>query len=156
MRLSPLFGTAIVLVVLGLLAIPLHRLTGSEPAAFASGAGGSTAGSMEASATPAIARIRLLRDARSIELRSDDDTLLWKAENVPAGETEAEVRLGMMEQEAVVRLRAEFADDGAETAVFVTLLPDGLEERSAHAIGRGSLSERLVFTWPPHATIPEP
>lgn len=148
MRLSPLFGTAIVVAVLGLLAIPLHRLTGSEPVTLASGAGGSTAGSMETNATPAIARVRLLRDARSIELRSDGDTLLWMAENVRAGETEAEIPLEMMEQEAVVHLRAEFADDGAETAVFVTLLPDGLEERTAHAIGGGTLMERLVFTWP--------
>jgi hypothetical protein len=148
MRLSPLFGTAIVIAVLGLLAIPLHRLTGSQPAALASGAGGPSADAMRTDTTPAIARLRLLREARAIELRSDDDRLLWKAENVPAGETEAEISLGMMEGEAVVRLRGDFGDDGAETAVFVTLLPDGLEERIAHAIGETTIEERLIFTWP--------
>lgn len=147
MRLSPLFGTALVAAVLGLLAIPLHRLTGSPPAAL-SPAGTAVSSSGTTQATPSVARVRLLREAVSVELHADDDRLLWKAENVPAGETEADIPLEILRDEAVLHLRAEFADDGAETAIFVTVLPDGLEERSAHAIGAAAIEERLVFTWP--------
>ena len=146
MRLSPLFGTAMVAVVLGLLAIPLHRLTGS-PRAVAPPSGPSP-GADDARATPALARVRLLREAMSVELVSDNAVVLWKAEKVPAGETEAEIPLEIIGREAVLHLRASFADDGAETAVFVTVLPDGLEERGAHAIGGASIEERLLFTWP--------
>ena len=147
MRLSPLFGTAMVAVVLGLLAIPLHRLTGAVRGRLPETAAANP--SVEtARTTPAIARVRLLRGARSIEIHSDQNQLLWKAENVPAGETEADIPLEILHDEAVLHLQAEFSDDGAETAIFVTVLPDGLEERSAHAIGGTTIGERLVFTWP--------
>lgn len=150
MRPSPLFGTAIVMVVLGLLAIPLRDLTGSDRALppAAGGAAGVSAASDVGDSTPAVARLRLLREALSIELRSDDDKLLWKAAKVSAGETEAEIPLVITDGGAVLRLCAEFAGDGAETAVFVSVFPDGLEERSAHAIGGASINDRLVYRWP--------
>lgn len=152
MRLSPLFGTAMVLVVLGLLAIPLQRLTGSERGRLPSAVAEAT--QTPTTTTPALARLRLLREARSVELRSDEGQLLWKAENLPAGETEAEIQVEIIHDEAVLHLRAEFPDDGTDTAVFVSVFPDGLEERSAHAIGGASFEERLVFTWPHHGQLP--
>ena len=154
MRLSPLFGTALVAAVLGLLAIPLHRLTGSPPAALPVASDSISSVGTAKAATPAVARVRLLREAVSVALFSDDDHLLWKAENVPAGETEAEIPLEILRHEAVLHVRAEFADDCAETAIFVTVLPDGLEERNAHAIGAATIEERLVFNWPNAAHHP--
>ena len=146
MRLSPLFGTAMVAVVLGLLAIPLHRLTGS-PRAVPPPPRPAIEGE-NSPATPSLARIRLLREATMLELAADNTTLLWKSENVPAGETEVDIPLEIIDSEAVLHLRATFTGDGADTAVFVTVLPDGLEERTSHAIGAGTIEERLVFTWP--------
>lgn len=146
MRLSPLFGTAMVAVVLGLLAIPLQRLTGS--AAVAAPLPGPAMAGQEKRATPAVVRLRLLREAVTVELSSDDANLLWRAEKVPAGETEADIPLPLVDHEAVLHLRATFPDDGTETAVFVTVMPDGYEERTSHAIGSTSIEERLAFTWP--------
>lgn len=153
MRLSPLYGTATVAVVLGLLAIPLREMTGADrpgppPGSPASGvlpAGGETVAT-----TPAVVRFRLLRPAEALELESDNGDLLWKSGPAPAGETETGLDLPLGDGECVLHLRAEFPEDGTETAVFVTVLPDGLEERAAHAIGSGVVEERLAFSWPPH------
>lgn len=149
MRVSPLFGTAMVMVVLGLLAIPLRELTSAGRAAeAATRAAAPTADASASASVSGVIRFRLLRAAESLELQSDHGELLWKSGPASAGETETELALPMQEGECVLRLRASFPDDGGETAVFVTVLPDGIEERSAYAIGSGEIEERLVFSWP--------
>ena len=46
------------------------------------------------------------------------------------------------------RSASDFGEHPAETAVFLTIAPDGLEEQTRHAIGSGLIEEPLDFTWP--------
>jgi hypothetical protein len=48
-----------------------------------------------------------------------------------------------------VMLRADFGVGLAETAVFLTVMPDGYEDQTRYAIGTGLIEEPLRFTWHP-------
>lgn len=142
---SPLLGTALVLAALAVVALPLHRLTAH---------GGKTADApvaeikTDTAHTPAILRIRALDVIHDIEIRSARDLVLYRADTMEPGEIEADVEI-LLEEEAVeLHLGARAGDK--ETAVFVTLLPDGREERTAYAIGSGALDESLRFEWEHH------
>lgn len=72
--------------------------------------------------------------------------VLYRSERYEPGETEVDVEIPLEHDSVEIRVRA---DAGAkETALFITLLPDGLEESTAYAIGSGSLDETLHFHWP--------
>jgi hypothetical protein len=76
--------------------------------------------------------------------------VIWKLAETPAGDVENDIELQLVEGTLDLTLHVEFGDQAGETAVFLTLLPDGLEEQTRHAIGSGSIEESLHFSWPIH------
>jgi hypothetical protein len=139
---SPLFATAVVLGGLALLAVPLHRLTSAVPPQPPAAPVAPVAGEISA-----VVRVKLLAPARGFQLATLDGRLLWRADALPAGECEHDVTLALDAGALDLALRVDFPD-GAETAVFVTLLPDGHEEQTRFATGAGLLEETLHFEWP--------
>lgn len=140
---SPLAGTAVVLAGLCLLAIPLRKLTSARPVTQVAPA----AVVVSTRELPAVLRIRLLEPAGRIMLQEPDGTIVLAMEDAVAGESEYDVRVRLPDDEADLLLLAEFGDEASETAVFVTLMPDGYEERTTYAIGAGRLEESLRFDW---------
>lgn len=142
---SPLSATAGVLVGLALLAIPLRQLT-SAPAVPVP-----TAVSTKASdAVRTWLKLKLLTPAKSVTLSNPAGQVIWKLAETPAGDVENDIEIQLAEGTLDLTLNVDFGDHSAETAVFLTLLPDGLEEQTRHAIGSGSLDESLHFAWPGH------
>lgn len=141
---SPLLGTGLVLAALALLALPLHRLTaeGRSAAGKPSPPPPTTAA---VDAVPATLRIRTIDPLSSIHIRDDTGRVLYQTTDVQPGEVETSVSLPWHDGKIDLTLRAESGQK--ETAVFLTLLPDGREERSAHAIGSGPFDEILPFHW---------
>lgn len=139
---SPLLGTALVLVGLAVLAVPLHRLTARSgetvrkpPVAMTN----------ESGTTRAVLRIRVLDTLQDWEIRTAEDKVLHRAETMEPGEVEEDVEILLDHEGLELQLSARAGDK--ETAVFITLLPDGREERTAYAIGFGAMEETLRFHW---------
>lgn len=144
MQTSPLIATAIVWAGIGLLAIPLRQLTASHP-----GAQVQASRNIPAHAgTPSVLRLRLLKPAQVVEVRDMAGTVLWRMDNPPAGESEHAVILQIDGGRLDLNLTANFAPAAEEIAVFLTVMPDGLEDRGAHAIGPGTIDAHLAFAWP--------
>lgn len=142
---SPLLGTALVLAALAVVALPLRRLTAHGGKAAVTPA---TEIETNTATTPAILRIRTLDVLHDIEIKTTTDHVLYRADTMEPGEIEADVKI-LLEEEAV-EFHLSARGGAKETAVFVTLLPDGLEERTAYAIGSGELDETLRFAWEHH------
>ncbi len=140
---SPLAGTAVVLAGLCLLAIPLRKLTSARPVTQVAPA----AAVVSTREIPAVLRIKLLDPANRVALQAPDGTIVLGIEDPVAGESEYDVQVRLTDDEIDLDLVAEFADEASETAVFVTLMPDGYEERTAYATGAGRLEESLRFDW---------
>ncbi len=47
-------------------------------------------------------------------------------------------------------LQADFGGAGSETAVFLTVMPDGYEDQTRYAIGTGRMEEPLRYEWHTH------
>jgi hypothetical protein len=141
---SPLLGTGLVLAALALLALPLHRLTaeGRSAAGTPSPPPLSTA---VADVVPATLRIHTIDPLSSIHISDEAGCVLYQTIDAQPGEVETNVSLEWHKGKIDLSLRAESGQK--ETAVFLTLLPDGREERAAHAIGSGSFDEILPFHW---------
>jgi hypothetical protein len=139
---SPLIGTVGVLAGLGLLAIPLHRLTSTPSAPPLA-----LAAAPASSATPALLRLKLLAPAALIRLKTEDGTILLELTNVPAGESEHEANLPLHDDLLELTLETELNASPTDTAVFLTLMPDGHEEQTRYLIGTGSVTEPLAFDW---------
>lgn len=140
---SPLLATIVVLAGLCLLAVPLHRLTSATPAPAPA-----VAAVVERAELPAVLRVKLLAPAREFRVETPDGRVLVEAAPLPAGESERDVVVALDHGVLDLTLRATFADDAAETAVFVTLLPDGHDEQTRFATGAGLIGETLHFEWP--------
>jgi len=141
---SPLTGTFGVLVGLGILAVPLHRLTSVEsvrvmqaPVAVERPAG-----------IPAVLRLRLLAPVEHLVLTTGVGGMLLDQAELAAGETEYDVVLPLRDDELEIHLTADLGRD--ETAVFLTILPDGREERTCYVIGRGGVEDLLRYDWHTH------
>lgn len=148
MHSSPLMATAVVLTGLGLLAVPLHRLTSAPARTMAPTPVAAMADDGSSKGEPAVLRVRLLRPAKSLVILDNTDREIWKAENLPIGETETDalVPLQAGHLDLSISLVMETAEE--ETAVFFTVMPDGREERHGHLIGNGALEDHLSFDWP--------
>jgi uncharacterized protein (DUF58 family) len=140
---SPLAATAGVVAGLALLAVPLHQLT-SAPQARSVPPPTAPA----AREVPAWLTLKLLAPAKSVSLKSTSGRVLWEAADIAAGDVETQAALPIDRGELDLTLDADFGDNPAETAVFLTLAPDGLDEQTRHAIGRGRIEEALRFNWP--------
>lgn len=140
---TPLAGTAGVLAGLCLLAIPLRKLTSAapDPQARPAPAVVSTA------EIPAVLRVKLLAPAKRLTLKNADGTILLDEPSPPAGESEHDVALRFNDGELDIALAADFGDQAAETAVFLTVMPDGYEEQTRYVTGSGLLEETLRFEW---------
>ena len=142
---SPLAATAGVLAGLGLLAIPLHQLTSAPPMpAVKPPSAAST------TTVPAWLTLKLLAPAKSVSLKTATGQVLWQLAETPAGDVETQAAIPIDHDELDVTLTVSFGGASAETAVFLTIAPDGFEEQTHHAIGSGLIEEPLRFIWPVH------
>jgi hypothetical protein len=142
---SPLTGTAGVLAGLCLLAIPLRKLTsGSAVPAI------SNAPAVVSSAEiHAVLRLKLLAPAKRVTLKTADGKVLLDQQPVAAGESEHDAAIPFEGETAELALSADFGDATSETAVFLTVMPDGREDQTRYATGSGSIAETLRFDWKP-------
>ena len=143
---SPLAGTAGVLATLGLLAIPLHRLTSHRPLPAPSPSPLAPPPTADA-LTSAILRLKCLAPARSLRLTTEDGTILLDLTDVAAGESECDALLPISHDSLEVSLQADLGTSTADTAVFLTIMPDARDAQTRFVLGSGSLSQPLRFNW---------
>lgn len=139
---SPLAGTAAVLAALALLAIPLHRLTSSTPATSRPA---EPKPAPRPDHIPAVLVLKLLHAADSITVRTADGESLWQLAPAPAGESELDAQIPFPDRQTELTLEARFGT--AETAAFLTVMPDGHDEQTRFLIGSGTASELLTYSW---------
>ncbi|MEN9975274.1 MAG: hypothetical protein RLZZ282_1280 [Verrucomicrobiota bacterium] len=131
---------------LALLAIPLRKITSAvvpRPVVPAS----SSSSSRE---MPAVLRLRLLAPAQRISCHTPDGKVLLDLQNVAAGESEHDALIPNHSAGMDVILRADFGATVGETAVFLTVMPDGDEDQTRFAIGSGLIEESLRYDWHVH------
>jgi len=139
----------VVVAVLASLSVPLRRLTGDRPAVSQSRVADTVVeGGDERIA--GVMRLRLLAPANSLEVATTEGDVLWRVDRLEAGEHERNVAFradgGVLE----VFVGVEFDEPEADTALFLTVLPDGVEEMTRYAIGAGRIDDLLVYEWNPH------
>ncbi len=141
---SPLAGTGAVLATLGLLAIPLRQLTSARavPAPVAA------APAVSPKETPAVLRLKLLDAVTKLTIAGPDGRLLLDTGPLPAGESEHDAVIPFEHGIAELTLHADAGDE--ETAVFLTVMPEGLEDRTLWLAGSGTLEETLRYEWHVH------
>jgi len=144
---SPLAGTAVVLLVMGLLAIPLRRLT-SHPL-IQPPVTGAAADAPGAAATPCLLWFKLLAPAKLLRIATQAGDTVLALTDPPAGESEHDVRLVFADRRLDLVLHADLGPAPADTAVFLTVMPDGMEPQTRYLIGSGELSETWRFDWGP-------
>lgn len=138
---SPLAGTAGVLAGLCLIAIPLRKLTTAPPAPFP------VSRETSAAEIPSVLRIKLLAAANRLLVKIPDGTVLLDIRQPSAGESEHDAMLPIAGGGLDLVLSADFGDSPVETAVFLTVVPDGLAEQVRYATGSGLLEETLRYEW---------
>ena len=92
--------------------------------------------------------LKLLAPAESVVVKTADGQVIWKLGKTPAGDLETQAPLPLDHGGVDLTVELDFGGGPAETAVFLTLAPDGLEEQTRHAIGSGRIEETLHFAWP--------
>ncbi len=139
---SPLAGTAAVLAGLCLIAIPLRHLTAARR----------TLDAPAVAATPgtvhAVLRVRLLAPARRVMVTTAAGALLVDRRDLPAGQSEHDAIVPWDGGALDLTLQADIDSGGAETAVFLTVMPDGYDDQTRYGIGRGRIDELLRYAWP--------
>jgi len=145
---TPLAGTAFVLAGIGVIAIPLHRLTSAAKAQVP--AATQVLPVIEDETLPAVLRLRLLDAAKRVVVSDARGAVLWDLADVAPGETEHDVGIKLSGHELELSLRMEFADGGNESAAFLTVMPDAHEEQTSYAIGSGQIEETLRYEWDAH------
>jgi len=141
---SPLAGTACVLAGLGLLAIPLRKLTSAEPPPAAPRA---PAAAASCGAIPAVLRLRLLAPAQRVAVTTADGKILLDMRNPVAGVSEHDAVIPFAAGRLELDLQADFPGGSAETAVFLTVMPDGYEDQTRYMIGTGRMAAPLRYAW---------
>lgn len=141
---SPLTATALVLTGLGLLAIPLRRLTSApvKPPPM-------VVEETHAETVHAVLRLKVLSAARTVVIRSGDRVLL-ENKDLPAGETEEDVRLPLGHGPCDLTLTVDFGESAGESAAFLTVMPDGLEDQTRYVVGSGQVTDLLHYEWHVH------
>lgn len=140
---SPLAATAGVVLGMTLIAMPLHHLT-SDPAAAAPQAPGDDTQAL----TPAWISLRLLAPVKSATLQTSNGDTIWKLGTSPAGEVEIRKPLPLVNHRLELILHIEWIEPSAESAVFISIEPDGLEQSTQYIIGSNTARELLTFIWP--------
>ncbi|MBC8127008.1 MAG: hypothetical protein H8M99_07680 [Gloeobacteraceae cyanobacterium ES-bin-144] len=143
---SPLAGTAGVLVGLCLVAIPLRKLTSAEPVTLVK----TEVKKSSSSEIPAVLRLKLLVPAKHVIIKTADEKILLDARDLAAGESEHDAVIPFTSENLTLILKADFGGSQAETAVFITLLPDGYDEQTRYTTGNGLLEDSLTYEWHTH------
>lgn len=141
---SPLTGTVVVFGCLAVIAVPLSRLTSGAAVVVPAGVPQSVP--VEAGRVPAVVRVKLLDPADRLEIVSADGAGLLRLDAPAAGESEHDIVVPS--DAGVIELQVRVACGSDETAVFVTLMPDGREEQTRYLTGAGDLEDTLRFEWP--------
>lgn len=147
---SPLAATAVVCTILAVLAIPLRKLTAERVALPVPTVEISGNAHGHGHDFHAVLRVRLLDNAQSLHVRTTEGVVLWEAGNLKAGEHEVETNLLLTDDALELILKADFGADSRETALFLTIMPEGVEEITHYALGAGSIEEVLHFEWDLH------
>ena len=148
---SPLMATLVVCAGMAAIAVPLRELTSRDHVSVAGVSGGEensyAHGDDYGQDISGFLRIKLLAPAKSLRVSTTDGDLLWNAEHLPAGESQTEADLVLIEDSLELLVEVNFGDEGDETAFFLTVLPDGVEEQTCYAIGSGRVEEILNYEW---------
>jgi hypothetical protein len=151
---SPLAATAVVLAILAALAIPLRKLTAERVVSSVSvptvEISGNSHGHGHVHEFPGVLRVRLLDAAESLQVRTVEGVVLWEAANLGAGEHEVDADLLLIDDALELFVKADFGVGSRDTALFLTVIPEGVEEMTHYAIGSGSVEEVLHFEWDLH------
>jgi len=152
---SPLAATAVVALVLAALAIPLHRLTTGRvvmavPTPAASATTGDPHGAGHVHEFDGVLRVRLLAAAESLTVATTAGDVLWQTAALDPGEHETDVGILLVDDALELHIEAAFGEMAGDTALFLTVLPDGIEEKTHYAIGSGIIDEILFFEWDLH------
>jgi hypothetical protein len=142
---SPLAGTAAVIAGLALLAVPLMKLTSDTPPAAPPAAAVASLTEI-----PAVLRVRLLGAAERVTVKTAAGKVLLDETDLPAGESEHDAVIPFDGRNAELTLHADFSGSSTDTAVFLTVMPDGYEDQTRFAIGGGAVEESLHFEWHEH------
>ncbi len=140
---SPLAATAGVTLGMTLIAIPLRHLTSGAAAAAPQ-----TPSVNTQVLTPAWISLRLLAPVKSATLQTNKGEVIWKLEASPAGEIEIRKALPLAKHRLELILQVEWTEPSAESAAFLSIAPDGLEQSTRYLIGSNTARELLTFTWP--------
>lgn len=147
---TPLAGTAGVMLGLCLIAIPLRKLTSASHLPIAP-----TVAATEPTTTqkqiPAVLRLKLLAPAKGLRIEDADGKSVLGPIDLEAGESEYDVQLPFGGDVLDLSLQATFASPEADSAVFLTVMPDAYEDQTRYIIGSGEISETLHYEWHVHA-----
>lgn len=146
---SPLAGTVAVLAGLALISFPLRKLTSAQPVAEVKAA----AAVLSENGIPTVLRVKLLASTKRLTLETPDSGVVLDLTDQAAGESEHDAVVRLTDDGLDLRLVADFGGETAqspETAVFLTVMPDGYEEKTLYATGSGRIEETLHFDWHHH------
>ncbi len=139
---SPLVGTVGVIAGLCLISVPLRKLTSASPAPPP------VQVAVESEQTGAVLRLKLLAPAERVAITGPGGRILLEIRDAEAGESEHDVALELVEDGVDLDLVIEGSRASGETAAFLTVMPDGREERTRYATGEGDFGDILRFEWP--------
>ncbi len=147
MRGFPLINAFVIALALGLILVPLVRLT-SRSAAAPSGveAPGDTGSASGPVAIPVSVSLRYTHLPESLTLTHLDE-VLWRADTADALEDGSEILLRIPEEGVDLVADVVWPEETPLSAIEITLEPDALEERVAVLWGEGRTDDVLSFVW---------
>lgn len=143
-------ATLVVCAGLSAIAVPLRELTSRDRPVSVGESSSNLLEDDHVHEMRGVLRVKLLVPAKSLRVSSTDGDLLWELENPPAGESDAEVDLLLIDDGVELLVEADFGDAADETALFLSVLPDGIEEQTRYAIGSGQVEEIFSYSWDLH------
>jgi hypothetical protein len=132
-----------VLLGLGLLAVPLRKLTSAEN--LQTPARAPAVSSL--ARMPAVLRLRLLAAAERVVVKTAQGGILLDLPDLPAGESEHDAFISIEEGALELAVEADLGNGVADSALFLTVMPDGYESETRYMIGQGPTEEILFFRW---------
>lgn len=143
---SPLIATGVVVVGLWGVSYPLRRLTsGVESVVRVS----PVEKRGEEEKLHAVIRVKHFEKIRSLRVSDERGLVVLEVKDLEAGEHEYDVTMRIHERMVEWKLGVEMEDGGGETAVFMTVMPDGMEDRTNYVIGEGMIEELIRYEWKP-------
>lgn len=138
----------VVCIALAALAIPLRSLTVNRAPSAPTRSQMAIDPAIDQNSITTRIHLKLLAPAASFELSDVGGHVLWQTNHLPAGDHSHTIMMPLPPDgywECFVT--ADFLDLASETALFITLTPDGMDEQSRFAIGTNRIDEVLDFQW---------